>query len=47
MELQLIINSEKHEIDCTPSTALLAALRGLGFHRFKFGDEGKGSQRES
>ena len=33
------INSIDHGIDIAPSTTLLAALRGLGFHGVKFGDE--------
>ncbi|MFN3491711.1 MAG: (2Fe-2S)-binding protein, partial [Anaerolineales bacterium] len=40
MNLTLKINGMEHEIDVPPSTTLLAALRGLGFHGVKFGDEG-------
>ena len=39
MKLQLKINGNKHDVECTPSTTLLAALRGLGFYGIKFGDE--------
>jgi putative selenate reductase molybdopterin-binding subunit len=40
MNITLKINGIDHNIDTTPSTTLLAALRGLGFHGVKFGDEG-------
>jgi len=39
MEIQLKINGVEHIIETHPSTTLLAALRGLGFHGVKFGDE--------
>jgi putative selenate reductase molybdopterin-binding subunit len=40
MNITLKINGAEHGIDTAPSTTLLAALRGLGFHGAKFGDEG-------
>ena len=39
MNITLKINGIEHTIDITPSTTLLAALRGLGFYGIKFGDE--------
>jgi putative selenate reductase molybdopterin-binding subunit len=39
MNITLKINGIEHTIDTTPSTTLLAALRGLGFYGIKFGDE--------
>jgi putative selenate reductase molybdopterin-binding subunit len=40
MNLTLHINGINHSIETAPSTTLLTALRGLGFHGVKFGDEG-------
>lgn len=40
MNITLKINGIDHNLDLAPSTTLLAALRGLGFHGVKFGDEG-------
>jgi putative selenate reductase molybdopterin-binding subunit len=40
MNITLHINGIDYNIDTTPSTTLLSALRGLGFHGVKFGDEG-------
>ncbi len=40
MNITLKINGTDHNIDTAPSTTLLTALRGLGFHGVKFGDEG-------
>lgn len=40
MHITLKINGTEYEIDAPPSTTLLGALRGLGFHGVKFGDEG-------
>ncbi len=40
MNITLHINGIDHNIDTAPSTTLLSALRGLGFHGVKFGDEG-------
>ena len=40
MNITLKINGIDHSIDTAPSTTLLSALRGLGFHGVKFGDEG-------
>src|SRR5512133_2812153 len=40
MNLTLKINGTDYALDTAPSTTLLAALRGLGFHGVKFGDEG-------
>lgn len=39
MNLSLTINGTAHTLDCPPHTSLLTALRGLGFHSVKFGDE--------
>src|SRR5574342_1120327 len=39
MNITLKINGIEHTMDATPSTTLLAALRGLGFYGIKFGDE--------
>ena len=39
MNITLKINGIDHNIDTAPSTTLFAALRGLGFHGVKFGDE--------
>lgn len=39
MNLSLTINGTVHTLDCPPHTTLLSALRGLGFHSVKFGDE--------
>jgi putative selenate reductase molybdopterin-binding subunit len=39
MNITLTINGILHTLDCPPHTTLLAALRGLGFHSVKFGDE--------
>ncbi|CAG0994279.1 putative selenate reductase molybdopterin-binding subunit [Anaerolineales bacterium] len=39
MNLTLKINGTDYILDTAPSTTLLAALRGLGFHGVKFGDE--------
>ncbi len=40
MNITLKINGTEHPLELAPSTTLLAALRGLGFHGVKFGDEG-------
>jgi len=40
MNITLKINGIEHVLDTAPSTTLLGALRGLGFHGVKFGDEG-------
>lgn len=40
MNITLKINGIEHELDAPPSTTLLAAIRGLGLHGVKFGDEG-------
>lgn len=40
MNLTLKINGTDYEIDAPPSTTLLSAIRGLGLHGVKFGDEG-------
>ena len=40
MNITLTINGITNETDVTPSETLLTALRGLGFHGVKFGDEG-------
>ena len=40
MNITLKINGIEHTLDIIPSTTLLAALRGLGYHGVKFGDEG-------
>ncbi|MFM8427442.1 MAG: 2Fe-2S iron-sulfur cluster-binding protein, partial [Chloroflexota bacterium] len=39
MNITLKINGIEHVIDAPASTTLLAALRGLGFHGVKYGDE--------
>ncbi len=39
MNITLKVNGIEHIIEAPPSTTLLAALRGLGFHGVKFGDE--------
>lgn len=39
MNITLRINGIEYTIDALASTTLLAALRGLGFHGVKFGDE--------
>lgn len=39
MNITLKINGIEHVIEAPASTTLLAALRGLGFHGVKFGDE--------
>ncbi len=39
MNISLTINGILHTIDCPAHTSLLTALRGLGFHSVKFGDE--------
>ena len=39
MNITLKINGIEHAIDVPPSTTLLSAIRGLGFHGVKFGDE--------
>ncbi len=39
MNISLTINGKVYTLDCLPHTSLLAALRGLGFHSVKFGDE--------
>ncbi len=39
MNINLRINGIEHILDAPPATTLLAALRGLGFHGVKFGDE--------
>ncbi|MEW6242237.1 MAG: molybdopterin cofactor-binding domain-containing protein [Chloroflexota bacterium] len=39
MNLTLHINGTDHEIEASAHTTLLSALRGLGFHGVKFGDE--------
>ncbi len=39
MNISLTINGKVYTLDCPPHTSLLAALRGLGFHSVKFGDE--------
>ena len=39
MNILLKINGIEHTVDTTPSTTLLAALRGLGYYGIKFGDE--------
>ena len=40
MDITLTINGITHETDIFPGETLLAALRRLGFHGVKFGDEG-------
>ncbi len=39
MNITLHINGTDYMLDTPPSTSLFAALRGLGFHGVKFGDE--------
>jgi putative selenate reductase molybdopterin-binding subunit len=39
MKITLHINGVDHEIEAPAHTTLLSALRGLGFHGVKFGDE--------
>ena len=39
MNLSLIINGNKHDIECPPSESLLSAIRRLGYYGVKFGDE--------
>ncbi|GAB1470065.1 molybdopterin-dependent oxidoreductase [Chloroflexota bacterium] len=39
MNITLKINGIEHNLDAPASTTLFAALRGLGFHGVKFGDE--------
>lgn len=39
MNISLTINGTVHTLDCPSHTSLLTALRGLGFHSVKFGDE--------
>jgi putative selenate reductase molybdopterin-binding subunit len=39
MNITLTINGTTHETTISPSETLLVALRGLGFHGVKFGDE--------
>src|SRR5512144_1311146 len=39
MELQLTINSNKYDVECSASETLLAVVRRLGFYGIKFGDE--------
>lgn len=39
MNVTLKIKGTDHSINIAPSTTLLAALRGPGFHGVKFGDE--------
>jgi putative selenate reductase molybdopterin-binding subunit len=39
MKLNLHINGQDHALDCPAHTSLLAAVRSLGFHSVKFGDE--------
>jgi putative selenate reductase molybdopterin-binding subunit len=39
MHITLTINDTIHETTISPNETLLAALRGLGFHGVKFGDE--------
>ncbi|MCZ2127127.1 MAG: molybdopterin-dependent oxidoreductase [Anaerolineales bacterium] len=39
MDITLKINGTEHAINAPASTTLLTALRGLGFHGAKFGDE--------
>ncbi len=39
MNISLAINGITHEFETTPSESLLSALRRLGFHGVKFGDE--------
>ncbi len=39
MNLTLHINGKDYALDCPPHTTLLTAVRSLGFHSVKFGDE--------
>jgi len=39
MKITIHINGIDHEIEAPAHTTLLSALRGLGFHGVKFGDE--------
>ena len=39
MNINLTINANKHELDCSPSETLLSAVRRLGYYGVKFGDE--------
>ncbi|MCX7755444.1 MAG: molybdopterin-dependent oxidoreductase [Anaerolineales bacterium] len=39
MNLSLTINGTLHTFDCPPHTTLLTAIRSLGLHSVKFGDE--------
>lgn len=39
MNLSLTINGVSYSLDCPPHTTLLTAIRSLGFHSVKFGDE--------
>ncbi|MCF6277760.1 MAG: molybdopterin-dependent oxidoreductase [Anaerolineales bacterium] len=39
MNVQLKVNGKSFEVSVLPSEALLATLRGLGYHSIKFGDE--------
>ncbi len=39
MNVVLKINGTEYDLELSPSTTLLAALRGLGLHGVKFGDE--------
>ncbi|HIE57784.1 MAG TPA: (2Fe-2S)-binding protein, partial [Anaerolineales bacterium] len=39
MNIQLTINGIEHELEISPGDTLLQAVRRLGFHSVKFGDE--------
>ncbi len=39
MNISLEVNGILHALNCPPHTSLLTALRSLGFHSIKFGDE--------
>ncbi|OQX65315.1 MAG: xanthine dehydrogenase [Anaerolinea sp. 4484_236] len=39
MNIQLKVNGADHKVTALPSETLLSALRGLGYHSIKFGDE--------
>ncbi len=39
MKLALKVNGNDHELTCAPGETLLTALRKLGYHSVKFGDE--------
>jgi putative selenate reductase molybdopterin-binding subunit len=39
MKIELLINGKDHDLDTFPVTTLLKALRNLGYHGVKFGDE--------